>query len=70
MAIIVVLVIVWLASGFYCAAVADSKGHDGISWALGGLFFGFIDRENKTEIKKIRRAVEQLEGKPSDIVDI
>ena len=29
-----------------------------------------IDRENKTEIKKIRRVFEQLEGEPSDIVDI
>ena len=31
---------------------------------------GVIDRENKSEIKKIRRALEQLEGEPSDIVDI
>ena len=27
-------------------------------------------RENKPEIKKIRRALEKLEGEPSDIVDI
>ena len=29
-----------------------------------------IDRENKQEIKKIRKALEQLEGEPSGIVDI
>ena len=31
---------------------------------------GVIDREKKIEIMKIRRALEQLEGEPSDIVDI
>ena len=30
---------------------------------------GVIDRDNKTEIKKIRGAVEQLEGEFSDFVD-
>ena len=31
---------------------------------------GIVDRENKQEIKKIRKALEQLEGEPSEIVDI
>ena len=43
---------------------------DVIKILLTFLQSGVIDRENKTEIKKIRRAVEQLEEKPSDIVDI
>ena len=41
-----------------------------IQTAFSILQSGVIDRENKTEIKKIRRALEQLEGEPSDIVDI
>ena len=41
-----------------------------IQSALGFLQSGVIDRENKSEIKKIRRALEQLEGEPSEIVDI
>ena len=43
---------------------------DAIKTCLAFLQTGVIDRENKTEIKKIRRALEQLEGEPSDIVDI
>ena len=43
---------------------------DSIKTALAFLQTGVIDRENKSEIKKIRRALEQLEGEPSDIVDI
>tara|TARA_B100000963_G_C22478588_1_gene603584 strand:- start:10 stop:117 length:108 start_codon:yes stop_codon:yes gene_type:complete len=34
------------------------------------LLSGVIDRENKKEIKKIRRALEQLEGEITDIVNI
>ena len=41
-----------------------------IQSALGFLQSGIIDRENKNEIKKIRKALEQLEGEPSGIVDI
>ena len=41
-----------------------------IQSALGFLQSGIIDRENKQEIKKIRKALEQLEGEPSGIVDI
>ena len=41
-----------------------------IQTAFSILQSGIIDRENKSEIKKIRRALEQLEGEPSDIVDI
>ena len=43
---------------------------DAIKTSLTFLQTGVIDRENKSEIKKIRRALEQLEGEPSDIVDI
>ena len=43
---------------------------DAIKTSLTFLQSGVIDRENKSEIKKIRRALEQLEGEPSDIVDI
>ena len=43
---------------------------DAIKTSLTFLQSGVIDRENKSEIKKIRRALEQLEGEPSEIVDI
>ena len=43
---------------------------DAIKTSLTLLQSGVIDRENKSEIKKIRRALEQLEGELSDIVDI
>ena len=40
--VLFIVFIVWLASGFYCGTVADSKGHNGAAWAFGGFFFGFI----------------------------
>ena len=43
---------------------------DAIKTSLTFLQSGVIDRENKSEIKKIRRALEKLEGEPSEIVDI
>ena len=43
---------------------------DAIKTSLTFLQSGVIDRENKSEIKKIRRALEQLEGEPSEIVNI
>ena len=43
---------------------------DAIKTSLTFLQSGVIDRENKSEIKKIRRALEQLEGEPTEIVDI
>ena len=41
-----------------------------IQTAFSILQSGVIDRENKSEIKKIRRALEQLEGEPSGVIDI
>ena len=43
---------------------------DAIKTSLTFLQSGVIDRGNKSEIKKIIRALEQLEGEPSEIVDI
>ena len=43
---------------------------DAIKTSLTFLQSGVIDRENKSEIKKIRRALEQLEGEPSGVIDI
>ena len=40
--VLFIVFIVWLASGFYCGTVADSKGHNGAAWAFGGFFFGLI----------------------------
>ena len=34
--------VVWLASAFFTAAVAQAKGHNGTMWFLGGLGFGLI----------------------------
>ena len=31
---------------------------------------GIIDRENKSELKKLREAMERIEGEPSGIIDI
>ena len=31
---------------------------------------GVIDRENKSELKKLREAMERIEGEPSGIIDI
>ena len=31
---------------------------------------GIIDRENKSELKKSREAMERIEGEPSGIIDI
>ena len=41
--VLFIVFIVWLASGFYCGTVADSKGHNGAAWAFGGFFFGFMN---------------------------
>ena len=38
--IIFAFIIIWIACAFYCGAVADSKGHDSVSWFFGGFFFG------------------------------
>ena len=34
------------------------------------LLGGVIDRENKSELKKLREVVERMEGEPSGIIDI
>ena len=31
---------------------------------------GVIDRENKSELKKLREAMERIEGEPTGIIDI
>ncbi len=43
---------------------------DAIKTSLTFLQSGVIDKENKSEIKKIWRALEQLEGETNEIVDI
>ena len=69
MAIIVVLVIVWLASGFYCGVVADAKGYDGTAWGLGGLFFGLIALIAVAGLpdKKLRKYIRQIGEKQNAI---
>ena len=41
-----------------------------ISEAFKILQSGIIDRENKSELKKLREAMERLEGEPSGFIDI
>ncbi len=41
-----------------------------ISEAFKILQSGIIDRENKSELKKLREAMERIEGEPSGIIDI
>ena len=43
---------------------------DAIKTSLTFLQSGVINKENKQEIKKIRKPIEQLEGEPSGIIDI
>ena len=41
-----------------------------IQTAFSILQSGVIDRENKSELKKLREAMERIEGEPSGIIDI
>ena len=41
-----------------------------IQTAFAILQSGIIDRENKSELKKLREAMERIEGEPSGIIDI
>ena len=41
-----------------------------IQTAFSILQSGIIDRENKSELKKLRELMERLEGEPSGIIDI
>ena len=41
-----------------------------IQTAFSILQSGVIDRENKSELKKLRELMERLEGEPSEIIDI
>ena len=75
---IFILVIAWIACAFYCGAVADSKGHDYISWLFGGFFFGVFaliavagldDKELKRYVRKINQVedeVQNLNNKEND----
>ena len=75
---IFIIAIGWIASAFYCGAVADSKGHDYIPWFFGGLFFGVFaliavagldDKELKSYVRKIDKIedeVQNLNNKDND----
>ena len=39
--LIIVLLVGWIASAFFCAQVADEKGYSGIGWGFAGFIFGF-----------------------------
>ena len=41
-----------------------------IQTAFSILQSGIIDRENKSELKKLREAMERIEGEPFEIIDI
>ena len=41
-----------------------------IQTAFSILQSGVIDRENKSELKKLREAVKRMEGEPSGVIDI
>ena len=41
-----------------------------IKTAFSILQSGIIDRENKSELRKLREAMERIEGEPSGIIDI
>ena len=40
--LILVLLVGWIASAFFCAEVADEKGYSGTSWGIAGFIFGFF----------------------------
>ena len=39
---ILLIVILLIASGYYCSVVAGEKGYNRTNWFLGGLLFGFL----------------------------
>ena len=49
------------------------KGYTAVSTIQTGFSIlenGNTDRENKTELRKLREAMERIEGEPSGIIDI
>ena len=47
------------------------KGNPKVYWASCLILqSGIVDRENKSELKKLREVMERLEGEPSGIIDI
>ena len=42
MAFLVAIFLVWIPCGLFASTVSSGKGHDGLTWFFGGLFFGPI----------------------------
>ena len=63
-----------LANRLIKIALADkTRGYtcvSAIQTAFSILQSGIIDRENKSELRKLREAMERIEGEPSGIIDI
>tara|TARA_B100000212_G_C27236046_1_gene473724 strand:+ start:123 stop:611 length:489 start_codon:yes stop_codon:yes gene_type:complete len=57
-----VLLVVWIASAFFCASVADSKGYSYAGWFIGGFLFGFIALIAAAGLpdKKLRKYILQI----------
>ena len=64
-----ILLILWIACGFYCLVIAKSKGHNGTAWLLGGFFFGFIALIAIAGLpdRKLRKYIKQIGDKQNAI---
>tara|TARA_B100000212_G_C26926163_1_gene344130 strand:- start:9 stop:509 length:501 start_codon:yes stop_codon:yes gene_type:complete len=60
--LLLVLLIVWIASAFFCASVANAKGYSYTSWFIAGFFFGFIALISVAGLpdKKLRNYILQI----------
>ena len=65
-----ILLILWIACGFYCLVVAESKGHNGPAWLFGGFFFGFFALIAVAGLpdRKLRKYIRQIGEKQNAIV--
>ncbi len=64
-----ILLILWIACGFYCLVVAESKGHNGPAWLFGGFFFGFFALIAVAGLpdRKLRKYIRQIGEKQNAI---
>ena len=60
--LVIVLLVGWVASAFFCAQVADEKGYSGTAWAFAGFIFGFFALIAVAGLpdKKLRKYLRQI----------
>ena len=60
--LVIVLLVVWVTSAFFCAQVAEEKGYSGTAWAFAGFIFGFFALIAVAGLpdKKLRKYLRQI----------